>query len=303
MAWRAGLPALALSLLCALVGLQILREGLPPLPVPQNGAVMYMRSAEAARRLVLTYDALAADVYWMRAIQHYGGTKRSTDPAKAFDRLYPLIDLATSLDPYFSTAYRFGAIFLSEPFPDGPGRPDQAIALLQKGLAAQPERWEYAQDIGFVYYWWLHRYKEAADWFLRAEQIGGPAWLTPLAAVTLAQGGNRASSRQLWQQLLAGTDIDWLRAVAERRLLQLDAMDQIDALRGVAAGYERRTGIRVREWQQLIAAGALRSIPIDPMGYPYQLDGDRALIAPDSRSPLNPLPDEPIPIGEVPVTR
>ena len=34
--------------------------------------------------------------------------------------------MATGLDPYFNIAYRFGAIFLSESKPDGPGRPDLA---------------------------------------------------------------------------------------------------------------------------------------------------------------------------------
>ena len=73
--------------------------------------------------------------------------------------LYPLLDLTTTLDPYFSIAYRFGAIFLGEAYPGGPGRPDLAIALLQKGLAAQPEKWQYMQDLGFVYYWHMRDYK------------------------------------------------------------------------------------------------------------------------------------------------
>ena len=33
-------------------------------------------------------------------------------------------------------AYQFGALFLAEQPPGGPGRPDLAIALLEKGLRA-----------------------------------------------------------------------------------------------------------------------------------------------------------------------
>ncbi len=40
--------------------------------------MLYLRSPDAAQRLTLGYDALAADLYWIRAIQHYGGTKLST---------------------------------------------------------------------------------------------------------------------------------------------------------------------------------------------------------------------------------
>ena len=38
--------------------------------------LLYVRSGEAAKRIALAFDALAADVYWIRAIQHYGGDRR-----------------------------------------------------------------------------------------------------------------------------------------------------------------------------------------------------------------------------------
>jgi hypothetical protein len=302
---RIGVGAALVLLLAAVVGLQMAREAQPPLPLPEDdGAIMYLRSASAVRRVALTYDALAADVYWIRAIQHYGSTKLSSDPNKAYSQLYPLLDLTTSLDPYFDVAYRFGAIFLSEPFPNGPGRADLAVALLEKGLAARPERWEYAQDIGFVHYWWLHDYAAAADWFLRAAAIpGAPNWLKPLAAVTLAQGGSRESSRRLWQEVHSGADVEWLRSQAELRLRQLTAMDQIDQLSAAAQAYEARLGVPVTSWRDLIRAGYLRGVPLDPAGQPFVLDAAQARITLSPQSPLNPLPTEPIAIGQVPTGR
>ena len=103
------------------------------------------RRARAVRRLTRGYNALAADLYWIRAIQYYGGAKRrlrtlqaagAADASRApdYQLLYPLLDLTTTLDPRFNIAYRFGAIFLAEPYPGGAGRPDLAIALLEKGL-------------------------------------------------------------------------------------------------------------------------------------------------------------------------
>ena len=109
------------------------------------------------------YDALAADIYWIRALQHFGAERLAPpEHVRTYALLYPLLDLTTTLDPYFSIAYRFGAIYLGEPYPGGPGRPDLAIALLQKGLAAQPNKWQYMQDLGFVYYWHMRDYKSAA---------------------------------------------------------------------------------------------------------------------------------------------
>ena len=138
---------------------------------------------------------------------------------RPYKLLYPLLDLTTTLDPHFSVAYRFGSIFLSEPYPAGPGRTDQAIALLERGLAADPKRWQYAQDAGFVNYWWKQDYKAAAEWFDRAARIeGAPWWLRSMAAVTLAEGGDRQSSRQLWQQLYETTDDTWVRDNAQLKL-------------------------------------------------------------------------------------
>lgn len=257
---------------------------------PGTGRLVYIRSPAAVKRLALSYESLLADIYWIRAVQHYGGTKLSTDPNKQYDLLYPLLDLTTTLDPHFNIAYHFGAVFLSAPFPNGPGRPDQAIALLQKGLGAQPQRWEFAQAVGFVFYWSLGDFQQAAEWFARAARMPyAPDWLEPLAAVTAAQGGSRASSRLLWRQILSTAEDGWYKREAERRLLQLDAMDQIDRLREVAAAYAQRAGAAPGAWQDLIRAGYLRGVPLDPTGEPYMLSpGGHVDLA--ATSTLSPLP-------------
>jgi tetratricopeptide (TPR) repeat protein len=139
--------------------------------VTAAGDLLYVRSGNAMATIALSFKAVLADVYWIRAIQHYGGTRRSDDPVKRYELLYPLLDITTSLDPRFAIAYRFGAIFLAESPPGGPGRPDQAIALLEKGLRTTPDNWRYMQDIGFVYYWWIGDYQEAARWFDKGADI------------------------------------------------------------------------------------------------------------------------------------
>ena len=66
--------------------------------------------------------------------------------------------------------------------------------------------------------------------------------MAPLAAVTLAQGGNRAASRQMWQHVAQTESDEWFRNEAARRLQQLDALDQMDALNRLLAEYRSRTG-------------------------------------------------------------
>ena len=278
-------------LMAAIVGLQMLHERRGGPMTGTEESVLYVRSPEAMKRLALSYDSLLADLYWIRAVQHYGSTRLSTDRNKRYDLLYPLLDLTTSLDPRFSIAYYYGSTFLAESPPGGPGRPDLAIALLEKGLQAQPDKWEFAQWIGFVHYWWRQDYSEAAAWFARAATFpDAPIWMPSLAASTLAEGGSRQASRLLWAEIARTAEDEWFRNDARRRLQQLDAMDQLDRLRVLVRTYQERQGSTPADWSELRAAGYLRGTPVDPLGTPYRLDAGSVSLDPSSR--LWPLPAE-----------
>jgi hypothetical protein len=304
----AGVVVVAALLVAASVELQALRDEIYP-PRAMDEDSLYIQSGPMLRRLTVAYNALAADLYWIRAIQYYGDGKRAlalasltgvpkpppmiaAPAADAYALLYPLLDLTTSLDPRFNIAYRFGAVFLAEPYPSGPGRPDLAIALLEKGLRERPDKWEYMEDIGFVHYWYDHDYRAASEWFQKASGVpGAPWWLRSLAATTLAQGGDRQSSRVMWEAIRQSSEIDWLRQDAERRLLQLQALDQIDALQRMLDDYARRAGTAATGWSTLIRASVLPGIPVDPTGTPYALDAGRVALAQASK--LWPPPVEP----------
>jgi hypothetical protein len=151
------------------------------------------------------------------------------------------------------------------------------------------------QDIGFVYYWWLKDYQAASDWFEKAADVpGAPWWLRSLAATTLAEGGDRESSRVMWQAIHESAEIDWLRRDAERRLMQLQALDEIDALQAALDLAVRAEGgaAPASSWAPLQRAGRLRGAPADPTGVPYEIDG-AGRVKLSRGSSLFPLPDEP----------
>ena len=269
-----GRARAAIVCLAAAVAIHVAQDRWPKPNVDAPG-LLYVRSPAVARRAVLSYDAIAADVYWIRALQHFGAERLSPpDHVRTYALLYPLLDLTTTLDPYFSIAYRFGAIYLGEAYPGGPGRPDLSIELLKKGLAAQPNKWQYMQDLGFVYYWHLRDYKTAAATFAKAAEMpGAPTWLRPLAAVTLAEGGHRRASRALWLEL-AKSEEPWLHDAAVLRLTQLDAMDVMDA------------------WKRAKDQGLNPPIPLDPSGIPFEYDPATGGIIVSRESKLFPLPGQ-----------
>lgn len=293
------------GLIAAAAGLHVVRERHYPAAVVSENT-LYFTSGSALRRLSLGYTVLAADLYWIRAIQYFGGTRRRVSPvprallspdraASAYELLYPLLDLTTTLDPRFNLAYRFGAIFLSSPFPDGAGRPDLAVKLLDKGLREQPQKWEYLHDIGFVYYWDVHDYVKAAEYFNRAADIeGAPWWMRGMAATTLARGGQRSASRTLWQYVYDSADDETTRQAAALKLRQLDALDQIEELQRKVDAFARETRALELSWQALAAARVVPGVPLDPAGAPYELSATGHVTL-SRQSPLLPLPVEPAP--------
>lgn len=281
------------TLIAVAAGIAVIRDRRFGDPTANAEAFLNIESGKAMRRIALSYNALAADLYWVRAVQHFGRQHQQGAEHK-YGLLFPLLDLTTSLDPRFNIAYRFGAIFLSEEGEAGAGRPDLAVELLRKGIEANPHRWEYFQDIGFIYYWRYHDYKKAAEWYDAGGRVpGAPWWLRNLAAVTLARGGDRSASRFMWQQILQGADNDWLRQQAALRLAQLDAMDQIETLQRLVAQFKERTGRQPASWQALQQEGLLRGVPIDSSGSPYTLDAQTGSVSLGPDSKLRPLPTEP----------
>jgi hypothetical protein len=290
--WRTGLGA-GLVLVAALGASAVLsaRDSLYDLPQPLE-RVLYLKSGRVAHVMAMGFDSLAADIYWIRTIQHYGGDRLSRPASGSFELLQPLLDLTTTLDPRFVVAYRFGAFFLAEPDPGGPGRPDQAIALLRKGLAADPRRWQYAHDIGFVYLFHFNdtaSLKTAAAWFDRAAKMpGAPNWVQTLAANALI-GADRAAARVSLQDLAAHADQPWLQRYAVRTLQQLSALDDIDELKTRVAEFMAARHAVPSSWTDLVRDGRLPGVPVDPAHVPYVLTG-AGEVAIDARSPLAPLP-------------
>ncbi len=260
------------------------REGWYPSRLPTE-RVLYLRSGKIADRLMLSFDAIAADVYWVRTIQHYGRDRRSGRSVGRFELLQPLLDLTTTLDPQFMIAYRFGAIFLATAPPDGPGRADQSIALLQKGLAANPTRWQLPYDIAFIHYWHTGDYAAAADWFEKAASLpNAPSWIRPLAATTKVRGGNREGARQMLVELASSSE-EYIRRAAVHGLTQLKALEAIDELNRFIEAFRLARGRYPKDWLELFPQP-----PFDDTGAPFVYDETThtARLSPSSR--LAPLP-------------
>jgi len=243
-----------------------------------------LRSPAMMKRLSLEYAPLTGAIYWTRAVQYFGGKHFAKD--SNLDQLWPLLDIATTLDPNLIIAYHFGATFLSDKPPRGAGHPEQAVALLERGIRANPEHWRFYQDLGNVYYFDKKDYLKASQAFETGSKLPGtPVFMKIMAAKIAAEGESLETSYALWlniYQTATNTDV---RKNAEDHLRLVKLQMDLRALNQIADAYEQKKKQRAARIDDLADAGLLSRKPVDPEGYPYVL-GAFGRAEPNPKSPL-----------------
>jgi tetratricopeptide (TPR) repeat protein len=232
-----------------------------------------MRSPKLMKLLAGEYGTLAADLYWTRAVQYYGGKRLGQDTN--LDSLWPLLDLATTLDPNLLPAYRFGATFLSEPEPRGAGRPDLAVKLLERGIQANPEYWRLYQDLGNVYYLDMKDFAKAVQTYLEGSKIpGARPWMKVMAARFLEKGDSRETSVMLWTEVYESSTDEALKENARVNLQLLRSDEDIEHLNEILQQYAAREGHSAKSFRELMQAKMMPGEPLDPTGHVYGIGAD-----------------------------
>jgi tetratricopeptide (TPR) repeat protein len=235
--------------------------------------VLYMPSGRLLGRLSLGNEGLLAAIYWTRVVQYFG--RASLAKEGRFRLLAPLLQITTDLDPHLLIAYRFGAIFLTEKPPQGAGQPEAALALIRRGIARNPDYWRFWQDLGFIYYWDLKDYRRAAQAYLIGSRLPGALFfMKAMAARILLEGGDPQTSYDIWLDIYRQAGNDQLRRNAELHLTAIRATIEMKQLNDLLARFEKSSGHPAKSFQELVAAGWLRGIPVDPSGVTYQLGAD-----------------------------
>lgn len=242
-------------------------------PYQQTPELIWIPSGKILRTLSLGYNGLLADIYWTRAVQHFG--RQRVERKFEYPLLAPLLEITVALDPQLLVAYKFGGIFLSAPKPHGAGQPEKAVELLRLAIRENPDEWRLWHDLGFLYYWELKDYRAASEAYLQgSEHPKAAPWMQVMAAVILQKGGDRETSRFLWTEIYDSTEDVTIQKNASDHLDTLRALDDIEELERLAATFHDQTGRWPQSAQELVTAGLLQGVPIDHSGHPYQLQPD-----------------------------
>ena len=212
-----------------------------------------------------------------------------------FDLLWPLLDITTTLDPKLIVGIPVRLDFLSEP--DWRRRAHRSGrrtgAARNRGEPGRNGAFE--SDLGFIYYWWLRDYPNAAAAYLEgSKNPQAPPWLKMMAARVEEKGGSLDTSRMIWSEIFSSSKDPRIRQRALEMLSGLKAQQDEMYLDNLAETYRNRFGRYPSTTTELRDAGLLGGVPVDPEGYPY-------ILGPDGKSRLN--PNSPVVIPPPPKTR
>ena len=225
-------------------------------------------------------EGLLADWYWIRSLQYLGNKvlKNEDKDLNLEDLrplnprlLYPLLDNATDLDPKFISAYSFGAIVL--PAIDR----QTAIDLTEKGIAKNPDEWRLYHYLGYIH-WRQKEYESAARAYEQGSAIAGaPPFMRQMTALMKSKGGSRETARAIYSQIFTEATDQQSRSAAEFRLMELDSLDERDAIRAALHAQKERTGKCPSRFSEILPA--LRTVRL-PSGKDFRIDGSGDLVDP-----------------------
>jgi hypothetical protein len=178
--------------------------------------VMFLPPPAALRVASLGFHGTMADLLWLLTIQYIGG-HIFTD--RRLPELFRMVDSVVTLDPHFVEAYTLGALFMNYSGRNVRG----AISLLERGVRANPSRWEPAHDLARTYYLDLKDYPQALHWFQVTDRLPGrPHYVPRFIARLYAATGERETALELWRGMRDSATSDWVREIAEREIAKLE---------------------------------------------------------------------------------
>src|SRR5439155_18858983 len=188
-----------------------------------------------ARRLALGFDGLAADWYWLNALQYIGrkieaqtrAGRTEVEAGVPLDRikavnpqvLVRLFDMITTLDPRFTAAYEFAAVVL--PVVDV----QAAIMLLEKGIRENPAEWYLHQQLAYIY-WQRGDNLAAADAFRRGARLTTARWMEHMAENVEAKGDDPQVARAMYARMYEQAQDDQVKEWARGRLMELRSLQE-----------------------------------------------------------------------------
>jgi len=266
---RVAYPVILLALFGLSIWLNVLLTRQKAAAGTVRAELLVLPRGEVVQHLTLGFNQILADILWLKVVQVLGEPEvRASD----YEWLSHALDVITTVDPQFVSAYDIGGTALAELA----GRVDWSNALLEKGIAANPQVWRLPFQMGFNAFFHQHEYIRAAEYMALAARLPGrPAYVPELAARLYVEGKQPATALQFLDVMAAQTADPAILAVLNRRRGEVIIEGDLDALDRAVERYTKQHGHPPASLQELVRNRLIPSLPAEPFGGTYSYDPDR----------------------------
>lgn len=253
---------------------QSLDEKYSTLPVPETASVL---SVELLEVVSLEYKSLVADLFFLKALNRFGQTLERSDSNIVGENveswewrlLLDEVTLSVNLDPYFLDPYYFANAIITHHQP----LISPVTRLLEKGAEAREWDWELPFYAGFNHFFSLKQPLEASTWLMDAAQRpNSKSTLLSTLAARLAFEGNQTENAIIFlQQMLQSATDETTKGVYRKRLKSLEGVYVLEQAIDI---FRDNFKADPADLNDLVSAGVLKQLPVDPYGGSYYFDYD-----------------------------
>lgn len=245
--------------------------------------VGFVPTAAALRWLSLGHPTLAANLTWLRTVQ-YMGEPRGDE--RGWEKLRPLLETVTDLDPRHGYAYQTGANILASA-----GLVGDSNAILEKGIRNVPDRYILPFQRAVNAFLYAGDYAEAGRWFeVAARTPGAPGRMREYVVAMYVKGDEAGAALSFLRKLEEAAQDDESRKAVQAQIKRAIYERDASLLDAAAEAYRQRRGALPKSLTLLVDEGLLPSLPKDPYGGRFVLGEDgRARSTEFSKRFLRPL--------------
>lgn len=155
------------------------------------------------------------------------------------------------------------------------GQLEAAKYILARASDARPFDWQPPFYYGFNAWYFGKDPVAGAEWLVRASNHSQDEivriHLQQLAARWVAQGGDRSLAMRFHREMARNTRHKAFASFLEKRALRLEAILMLET---AVESFRKATGGSPRTLSEIVDAGYLNAIPVDPFGMKFVISGD-----------------------------
>lgn len=227
---------------------------------------LYLPSVRHVKLVTLGFDHFVSDILWFDTLNYFGAHYAGD---KDYRWLGHMCELVTDLDQQARHVYESCATLLAWVARE----PLKSTDLLTKAIAAQPAYWRLRYLRAFNYWYFLNRTDLAeADLKSASTLDGAPPFLASLATRLIVSREDPNAAIAFLEDIIRNTSDATAKKALQGKLRRAKISRDIRMLEGKIAQYETAYSAKVEHLSQLVDAGLLKKIPLDPYKSEYILD-------------------------------